>query len=809
MLCFLRFPDTALVADGGAGYLTPLDLSRRVAPWPEPLTVPFLRLVDDPSPMSDSPRKSERASLDLFESGRREANERDQPLAARLRPRTLDEFVGQDHILGPGRLLRRAIQADQISSLLFYGPPGTGKTTLALVIANTTRSHFITINAVLAGVADIRKAIAEAKDRRDLHGHRTILFVDEVHRFNKAQQDALLPWVENGTVILIGATTENPYFAVNRPLVSRSRIFQLRSLVEQDLRRIIDQALTDPRAWVDRRIEIDADAREHLVSVANGDARAVLNALELGVETTPADERGIIRIDLTVAEESIQRRAVLYDKEGDYHFDTISAFIKSMRGSDPDATAYWLARMVYAGEDPRFLFRRMLIFASEDVGLADPHALEIVNTAAESFDRVGLPEGRFHLAQAALYLATAPKSNSVFAFFDALAAIERENDHQVPDHLKDASRDSEGLGHGANYMYPHAFRDHWVAQQYLPTAMHGRVFYQPSDQGRERAVGDEVRRRRELQLAAVVDADDGQILTTSPTNDARDQWLIRAAGEISGQLADTRQRLFADLTIARHERILDLDAGSGLLTWEALRRVPEGGVWSRCKDKTSAVAMREMSAHHLAELERPIIIEGPLGNLADLMRLRDEADVRFDIVLSRNAFTDLAQREAAIQVVAALMAPGARLRQAETVPQLSQKLCDLVNLELLDNADLAQRVLQAEESIYADVDNPRVTWTASDLQRLWEEAGLIDVAVSVHPYRSRRRLTHAQLGQWFNPGGEKHRTFASYLRRQLAAEELKTVRHFFEEHLIHKEVEWMTSVAFVRATAPPTDNRTS
>lgn len=752
--------------------------------------------------MSDSPHKSDRDSLDLFESGRRAANERDQPLAARLRPRTLDEFVGQDHILGPGRLLRRAIQADQISSLLFYGPPGTGKTTLALVIANTTRSHFITINAVLAGVAQIRGAISEAKERRDLHGHRTILFVDEVHRFNKAQQDALLPWVENGTVILIGATTENPYFAVNRPLVSRSRVFQLTSLVEQDLRRIIDQALADPRGYAEKRVAIDADAREHLVGVANGDARAVLNALELAVETTPVDDRGIVRIDLTVAEESIQQRAVLYDKEGDYHFDTISAFIKSMRGSDPDATAYWLARMVYAGEDPRFLFRRMLIFASEDVGLADPNALGVVNMAAESFDRVGLPEGRFHLAQAALYLATAPKSNSVFAFFDALSAIEQENDHQVPDHLKDASRDSESLGHGANYLYPHAFRDHWVAQQYLPTAMHGRVFYQPSDQGRERALGDEVRRRRELQLAAVVDTDDGQILTTSPADGARDQWLIRAAGELSAQLADTRQRLFAELNISRHDRILDLDAGSGLLTWEALRRVPEGGVWSRSRDKTSAVAMREMSAQQLPELDRPAVLEGPLPQLADLLRLRTEADVRFDIVLGRNALVDTTDRSAALRSVTELMAPGGRLRQAETVPRLSQKLCDLVNLDLLDNADLAQRVLKVEAAIYADVDNPRVTWTPQDLCRGWQEAGLINVEVVVHQYHSRRRLTHAHLGQWFNPGGELHRTFASYLRRELAAAELKTVRHFFEEHLIHKEVEWRTSVAFVRGQAP-------
>ena len=343
------------------------------------------------------------------------AAEAGQPLAARMRPRTLQEFVGQDHIVGPGRLLRRAIEADQLSSLIFYGPPGTGKTTLAMVIANTTRSHFLTINAVLAGVADIRGAISEAKRRAEALRQRTILFVDEVHRFNKAQQDALLPHVENGTIVLIGATTENPYFAVNRALTSRSRIFQLRSLEDADLHAIAGQALGDAeRGYGGRRVDVQEDAMAHLVKVANGDARGVLNALELAVETTPPQVGGQIVIDMQVAEESIQQRAVLYDKEGDYHYDTISAFIKSLRGSDPDAAMYWLAKMVYAGEDPRFLFRRMVIFASEDVGLADPHAVAVALNCATAFDRVGLPEGRFPLAQAALYLATAPKSNSAF-----------------------------------------------------------------------------------------------------------------------------------------------------------------------------------------------------------------------------------------------------------------------------------------------------------------------------------------------------------------------------------------------------------
>ena len=310
--------------------------------------------------------------MDLFAHGRLAQIQRESPLANRMRPRTLDEYVGQAHIMGPGRLLRRAIQADQLASLIFFGPPGTGKTTLAMVIANTTESHFITINAVLAGVKQIREAIGTAKERRDLYGQRTTLFVDEVHRWNKAQQDALLPHVENGTLILIGATTENPYFEVNKALVSRSRIFQLKPLTQEDLRQVAYQAIGDEERGYGRfHINLHPEALDHLVDVANGDARGVLNALELAIETTQPNEAGIIEIDLSVAEESIQRKAVLYDKEGDVHYDTISAFIKSLRGSDPDAALYWMAKMVYAGEDPRFIFRRMTILAGEDVGLAD------------------------------------------------------------------------------------------------------------------------------------------------------------------------------------------------------------------------------------------------------------------------------------------------------------------------------------------------------------------------------------------------------------------------------------------------------
>jgi putative ATPase len=421
-----------------------------------------------------------------------------------MRPRTLDEFAGQPHILGPGKLLRRAVEADRVTSVIFFGPPGTGKTTLARIIAGTTARHFTSINAVLAGVKDIREGIEEARQRRDDAGQGTILFVDEVHRFNKAQQDALLPHVENGTVTFIGATTENPYFEVNKALVSRSRIFELRSLTEDDLREVALRALADPERGYGRLdVRVDDDALAHLVSTANGDARSLLNAIELAVETTPPEvETDTVHVTREVAEESIQRRAVLYDKEGDAHFDTISAFIKSLRGSDPDAALYWMARMVYAGEDPRFIFRRMVIFAAEDVGLADPRALQIALAGAQAHDYVGMPESRFHMAEVCLYLATAPKSNSLFSFFDALAHVEKEQTREVPNPLRDASRDKKGLGHGEGYLYPHAFRDHYVAEQYLPAEMQGLYFYNPGELGYEKTIAERLayfRRRDEAE----------------------------------------------------------------------------------------------------------------------------------------------------------------------------------------------------------------------------------------------------------------------------------------------------------------------
>lgn len=430
-------------------------------------------------------------SSDIFDASADEFRRTRAPLADRMRPRTLDEFVGQEHIIGEGKLLRRAIEADRITSLILFGPPGTGKTTLARIIANSTAAHFVTLNAVLAGVRDIREQVAEAQARLKHYQKRTILFVDEVHRFNKAQQDALLPHVENGTVTFVGATTENPYFEVIKALVSRSRVFELKQLQESDIEAVALQALRDhTNGYGQKDVQVDPTALSHLVSTANGDARSVLNALELAVETTPTGSDGVIRVTLEVAEDSIQKRAVLYDKEGDAHFDTISAFIKSMRGSDPDAALYWMARMIYAGEDPRYIFRRMLIFAAEDIGLADPNAVRVATACASAFDYVGMPEGQFHLAECCLYLATAPKSNSLFAYFTARDFVESEHSAEVPNPLKDGNRDSKSLGHGQGYKYPHAYHNHYVPQQYLPNEMQGTFFYEPSDIGYERKIAE-------------------------------------------------------------------------------------------------------------------------------------------------------------------------------------------------------------------------------------------------------------------------------------------------------------------------------
>ncbi len=464
--------------------------------------------------------------MDLFDHAAQEQIERAAPLAARMRPRTLDEFVGQEHIVGPGKLLRRAIETDRLfSSIIFFGPPGTGKTTLAQVIANHTQAHFSTISAVLVGVDELRKVIAESRQRRKMFQKRTILFIDEVHRWNKAQQDALLPHVEGGLITLIGATTENPYFDVIAALVSRSRVFQMLPLTSEHLATILDRALKDEeRGFGKKRIRLEDDARQHLVNLSNGDARNLLNALELAVESTMPGAGGEIHITLEVAEESIQRRAVVYDKNGDAHYDTISAFIKSVRGSDPDAALYWLAKMLAAGEDPRFILRRLIVLAGEDIGLADPQGIVVATAAATAFEYIGMPEGIFPITEATLYLATAPKSNSTGAVFSAQKTIEEQGLGAVPVHLMDANRDDKGLGHGKGYQYPHNFPGHFVAQQYLPSQVLGRIFYKPSDQGYEKQILERIEKWRKMQaegLKQAAEASQGQKNAGIPPDPSR------------------------------------------------------------------------------------------------------------------------------------------------------------------------------------------------------------------------------------------------------------------------------------------------
>ena len=429
--------------------------------------------------------------MDLFEYAKSKTLDQESPLASRLRPRTLDEVVGQQHIVGKDKLLYRAIKADKLTSVIFYGPPGTGKTTLAKVIANTTSASFTQINATVAGKKDMEAVVKQAQDDLGMYGKKTILFIDEIHRFNKGQQDYLLPFVEDGTIILIGATTENPYFEVNPALLSRSVIFELKKLSTEDIRTLLLRAVNDTEKGMGSyHAQMDDDALEFLADMANGDARAALTAIELGILTTDRSEDGIIHITLDVASECIQKRVINYDKTGDNHYDTISAFIKSMRGSDPDAAVYYLARMLYAGEDVKFIARRIMILASEDIGNADPQALQVAVAAAQAVERLGMPEARIVLAQAVTYMASAPKSNSAINAIDkAMRVVQETKTPPVPVHLQDAHYKSAGkLGHGKGYKYAHDYENHYVKQQYLPDGLTGEVFYEPSENGYEQQI---------------------------------------------------------------------------------------------------------------------------------------------------------------------------------------------------------------------------------------------------------------------------------------------------------------------------------
>lgn len=651
--------------------------------------------------------------MNLFEDAARSLN--DEPLAARMRPRTLDEYIGQEHILGKGRLLRRAIQADQLSSVIFYGPPGTGKTTLARVIANTTKSHFSTLNAVLSGVKELRGEIEDAKNRREMYHMRTILFIDEVHRWNKSQQDALLPWVENGTFILIGATTENPFFEVNAALVSRSRIFQLKKLTDENLHDIAMQAIHDEERGYGRyHVTFEEGALEHLVSVANGDARSLLNALELAVETTPdtfpPEDGSEIYISKETAEESIQKKAVLYDKEGDYHFDVISAFIKSLRGSDPDAALYWLARMVAAGEDPRFIFRRMEILAAEDVGMADPYAVAVVEADASAFDRIGLPEGRFHLAHSAIYLSTAPKSNSALGFFDALSDVEKEKSEEVPNHLRDASRDSEGFGHGEGYMYPHSYKDHWVAQQYLPTGLQGKIYYKPSDMGYESAIKDNVMLRREAQLEAVTEDLYKENLTFSPGDKARSRWAERALSGRSESLLRLMKRLYSGLDILRSDNVMVLNASHGLLLWPLMKKNPEGLSVAVVRNNEQKEIIEHFSSE-LDKLLRPVVIVSEARSAFSAI----EDGLQFGVISGRNLLSRLESDRNILEAIKSRLEKDGKIALLESIPSLSSRLSDFASEVYKD------KLRKAEKKIYSS-DNPLTAWGRKEL-----EAAVLDI----------------------------------------------------------------------------------
>lgn len=683
--------------------------------------------------------------MNLFDGQNRE------PLAARMRPRNLSEYIGQNAILGEGRLLRRVIQADRLSSLIFYGPPGTGKTTLARVIANTTKSAFASLNAVLSGIKELREEIEAAKERKSLYDKKTILFVDEVHRWNKAQQDALLPWVENGTVVLIGATTENPYFEVNKALVSRSRIFRLTSLTEDELRQVAMQAIGDrERGYGKWQVVFEEGALEHLVRTAEGDARNLLNALELAVETTPEsfppEEGSEIRITLGTAEESIQQKAVLYDKEGDYHYDIISAFIKSLRGSDPDAALYWMARMTEAGESPRFLFRRMLILACEDVGMADPNAIRTVEACASAFDRIGMPEGNFMLSLAALYLSTCPKSNTTLSFFDAMEAVRKESNGEVPNHLKDPSRDAEDFGHGKGYLYPHAYRDHWVAQQYLPKTLQGRIFYQPGTLGYEAEIATGVRERRELQLSRSAETDDSDVLTFSFDKEEM-KWLMRMN---SDPKADSRLRsILLDLIKwQRFYNVLDVNAGGGFFVWEALRRTPEGCVYALTATDSEKEFI-DFHARELAEERRPFTATA--AAFTDRIKTIP-ALLRFEIILVRDLFLRENRTAETAVLLKQKAVDGAQLLLTQTLPHASTRLSELLSPRLTP-PELLAGMKDAENAIYTDTSNPLLTLSEEPLKAMFAENGWQITHCDEYPTAGFRFIPKERIEAWFASDG--------------------------------------------------------
>lgn len=784
--------------------------------------------------------------MDLFEN----TKSKESPLAARMRPRNLDEYIGQDHIVGKGRLLRRAIAADQLSSLIFYGPPGTGKTTLACVIANHTKSEFITLNAVLTGVQNIREAVKKAEEIKNFYNRRTILFVDEVHRWNKSQQDALLPWVENGTIILIGATTENPFFEVNKALVSRSRIFQLKPLTKQDLIKTAENALKDKeRGYGKWNVVFEKGALEHLIETANGDARSLLNSLELAVETTPEkwnptalkpeppfDSK--IYISMETAEESIQKKVVLYDKDGDYHYDIISAFIKSLRGRDPDAALYWLARMVRAGEDPHFIFRRMLISSCEDTGLADPKAVSIVESCAQAFDRVGMPEGRYFLAHATLYLATAPKSNSSMAFFDALSSVEKE-DSQVPNHLKDSSRDSRGFGHGDGYLYPHAYKDHWIAQQYLPNELMGKVFYTPSNQGYEATIKDEVLSRREVQIAAILEQTQtnelldfpsaqfdsihkrsatakscansensqlnstssilqkslstGENLTFSPNDEKRAQWQRRVEENHHEILLHIRNEAVKLADLKRHFRCLVYGCDDGLFLWELWRKCPEGFTAGICISSKNKEIL-EQYASTLEMIERPIIAN----------KFEEFSESEFDVCFFKNPVSTKTDFKNFSEIVKKLKSfyPKADIIIAQKIPGKVQYLSNIMKIFYPNKTEFLDQIQNIERLFYQTQEE--FCWATQDfaefLKKEFFEKNFslnknckTDFFIFEKEFIEKRSVNIATVERWLN----LQSSYGSFLHKNLNENEYSEFRNLII-NTSDRIWDWHSTYAFIK-----------
>lgn len=697
----------------------------------------------------------------LFESLKPEAS----PLADRMRPKTLDDFTGQEKIIGKGRLLRRAIKSDRLSSIVLYGPPGTGKTTLARIIANHTKSNFLSLNAVLAGVQEIRTAIKTAEENKKLYERKTILFVDEVHRWNKSQQDALLPWIENGTVIFIGATTENPFFEVNKALLSRSRVFKLELLSEEDLQRVAELCIADRENGYGKwQIVFEKGALEHLIKSAAGDARSLLNALELAVETTPESwpipDGEKVYISKQVAEESIQERAVLYDADGDYHYDVISAFIKSIRGSDVDASLYWLARMIVAGEAPHFIFRRLLISACEDIGMANPNAVSVVASCLQAFDTVGLPEGQYHLAHATIYLASSPKSNSSLGFFDAVKTVKEENS-EVPKHLKDSNRD-KSLGDGAGYIYPHGYREHWVAQQYLPDNLVGKVFYKPSQCGYEKEIARSVLSKRETQIAEILESENA-FDTSKKQNKIQSYDFFLNATESNRKeiLQALKEKLLERANLNEDSRVLVYRADNNLLLWEVNRITSNAVTLGICKNETTKNLL-EQYAHTLDDFDKPLL---------ELEGFESLEDYSFDFFLSYvpyadektlNAFFSLAQKQDTVTLLFAVQNLQSGLRLAEFLRKSKSPL---------DTA-IIEKVLQIENTFFTQ----KFSFNAGDIVTLAKSFGFHLNCQKIQ-FNEKRIISLQEVDTWLSETSE----YGKSLHDGLNPDEVKLVKSSLTE----------------------------